>query len=291
VPVTLSRGGRNVPAEVQRWQYFLLKRGLVQAGNIDADFGQKTETATKFFQVQAGLSATGKLDARTLEKAKELGYTVVPDDYYERKSGTGFPRQPSDLGSPSNTTRNRDFTCFKFIQRPRNQRPDAEAIVQKGSCDGSEPDWVAAHIVDTEMPQLKFARGYTGRFRCHSKAAPLLTTLFKKWEEADLLHLIISFEGCFVPRYKRNKAPPGTGGHGERKSSDVETLSNHSFGSAFDINFVDNMLGATPAICGQRGSTRELVAAANAIGIFWGGHFDAPKDGMHFEISKLSSPR
>jgi len=31
---------------------------------------------------------------------------------------------------------------------------------------------------------------------------------------------------------------------------------------------------------------RELVEAANSIGIYWGGHFST-KDGMHFEISKL----
>jgi hypothetical protein len=71
----------------------------------------------------------------------------------------------------------------------------------------------------------------------------------------------------------------------------VDALSNHSFGSAFDINFIDNMLGAEPAICGQRGSVRELVSAANSLNIFWGGHFSHAKDGMHFEISKLPSRR
>lgn len=66
----------------------------------------------------------------------------------------------------------------------------------------------------------------------------------------------------------------------------MNALSNHSFGSAFDINFVDNQLGDVPAFCGQRGSVRELVAAAHAAGVFWGGFFGT-KDGMHFEISKL----
>jgi D-alanyl-D-alanine carboxypeptidase len=289
MPFPLSRGGRNVPAEVQRWQYFLLKQGIPQVGQIDADFGINTETATKFFQVKSGIPANGKVDDRTLQKAAELEYTILPDDHYEERAGPNFPRAPSNLASPDNDTRNRDFTCFRFIQRPRNQRPDAEAIVQKGSCDGSEPDWVATHIVAIGMPQLQFARGFDGRFRCHSKAAPMFTALFAKWEEADLLHLILSYEGCFVPRYIRDKAPPGDNGHSEKKSSDVPTLSNHSFGSAFDINFNDNMRRSVPAFCGRRGSVRELVAAANALGIFWGGHFDT-QDGMHFEISKLGSP-
>lgn len=286
MPFQLSRGGANVPAEVQRWQYFLRKQGIGQVGGIDADFGQKTETATRFFQVSHGLSSTGKVNERTLARAEELGYTIVPDDHYAKRSGPAFPKEPTGLASPSNAARNANFTCFTFLQRPLAQRPDAEAIVQKGSCDGSEPDWVAAHIVEIEMPQLRFARGFTGRMRCHARAAPVLTALFEQWEKEDLLHLIISYEGCFVPRYIRGKAPPGNGGHGQKRSSEVSSLSNHSFGSAFDINFIDNQLGAVPALCGRRGSVRELVASANALGVFWGGHFNR-LDGMHFEISRL----
>ena len=70
------------------------------------------------------------------------------------------------------------------------------------------------------------------------------------------------------------------------ESVDVNALSNHSFGSAFDINRVDNDFGAVPAFCGRRGSVRELVASANEVGMFWGGRFNT-QDGMHFEISKL----
>ncbi len=286
MPFQLSRGGGNVPAEVQRWQYFLRKQGIDQVGAIDADFGLNAETATKFFQVKNGLSATGKVNESTLAKAEELGYTILLDDYYTQRSGPDFPKEPADLSSPSNASRNADFTCFKFLQRPLDQRPDAEAIVQKGSCDGTVQDWVVTHIVNIDVPQLKFARGFSGKVRCHKRAAPILTALFKKWEEDDLLHLILSYEGCFVPRYKRRQAPPGTGGHGLKKSSDVSALSNHSFGSAFDINFIDNQLDHVPAFCGRRGSTRELVASANALGVFWGGHFST-QDGMHFEISKL----
>ncbi|WP_162145609.1 M15 family metallopeptidase [Sinorhizobium meliloti] len=287
MPFRLSRGGPNVIAEVQRWQYFLLRIGIHQAGLIDGDFGMKTELATKFFQVQSGLTSNGKVNDQTLQKAQELGYTILPDDYYSAREGNSFPPEPNNLESPSNASRNAVFTCFKFRQRPRAQRPDAEAIVIKGSCDGSLSDWTAAKIIEIPMPQLKFARGFNGRVRCHKLAAPIIAQLFEAWERAELLHLIMSYEGCFVPRYKRNQAPPGAGGHGERKSADVSALSNHSFGSAFDINFSDNMLGQVPAFCGRRGSTRELVDAANELGVFWGGHFST-QDGMHFEISRVS---
>jgi hypothetical protein len=286
MPFTLSRIGNNVPAEVQRWQYFLRRQGIPQVGAIDADFGFNTEKATKFFQVTHGLSATGKVNESSLAQAEEFGYTVLQDGYYDDRSGLDFPEKPVGLSSPTNASRNTTFECFKFLQRPLEQRPDAEAIVQKGSCDGSTADWVASHIVDVSLPQLRFARGFGGKLRCHASAAPVLTALFEKWEEDDLLHLIFSYEGCFVPRYKRNQAPLGAGGHSQKQSSGVPALSNHSFGSAFDINFVDNQLGKVPALCGRRGSVRELVAAANTFGVFWGGHFSTP-DGMHFEISRL----
>jgi hypothetical protein len=288
MPFTLSRGGANVPAEVQRWQYFLRRQGIDQAGSIDGDFGMNTEMATKFFQVREGITASGKADANTLQRAAALGYTIVPDDYYEKRAGPNWPRRPNNLQSPDNASRNRIFTCFKFIQRPLIQRPDAKSIVIRGSCDGKEPDWSAAHIVTIDIPQLKFARGYHGRFRCHAKAAPLFQKLFERWETDDLLHLIIAYEGAFVPRYKRNQAPGGFDGHGERRSLDVPQLSNHSFGSGVDINYADNQLNHIPAEAGRRGSVRELVAAANKLGIYWGGHFSSPKDGNHFEVSKLS---
>jgi hypothetical protein len=78
--------------------------------------------------------------------------------------------------------------------------------------------------------------------------APILTALFEQWKKDDLLHLILSYEGCFVARSKRNQAPFGTGGQGLKRSSDTSALSNHSFGSAFDISFVDNHLGQVPAV-------------------------------------------
>lgn len=34
----LARGAKNVPAEVQRWQYFLLRKGYNQTGGIDAEY-------------------------------------------------------------------------------------------------------------------------------------------------------------------------------------------------------------------------------------------------------------
>ena len=64
------------------------------------------------------------------------------------------------------------------------------------------------------------------------------------------------------------------------------TLSNHSFGSAFDINVAWNERGHRPALVGEKGSVRELVPITHQWGFWWGGHFSTP-DGMHFEVAVL----
>ena len=64
------------------------------------------------------------------------------------------------------------------------------------------------------------------------------------------------------------------------------TLSNYAWGTAFDINVPWNARGTVPALCGEKGSVRELVAIANEHGFYWGGHFSR-RDGMHFEVARV----
>jgi hypothetical protein len=284
MPFLLSRGGKNIPAEVQRWQYFLLKKGFPQTGKIDGDFGEKTEKATRFFQVAQGLKASGSLDKATLDAARALGYTVLPDNYYKNRSKLEWPSKPRDPESPSNVWRNKQFKCFKFTQLARKFRPYAESIVIGGSCDGRYADWIKQYIVEIGIKQLGFAIGYPGYVRCHRVAADYFVALFEAWEKADLLHLIVRYEGCFEPRYKRRKSPPGGAAQPERRSADVDRLSNHAFGSAMDMNYAQNEFPAQPALCGEFGSMRELVEPAAALGFYWGGYFE---DGNHFELARV----
>ena len=86
-----------------------------------------------------------------------------------------------------------------------------------------------------------------------------------------LLGLVLTWAGSWVPRYIR----------GSRSR-----LSNHAWGTAFDINVPWNGLRRTPAFKGQKGSVRELVLIAAKLGFYWGGWFTR-KDGMHFEVSKI----
>ena len=53
------------------------------------------------------------------------------------------------------------------------------------------------------------------------------------------------------------------------------TLSNHSFGSAFDINVAWNERDHRPALVGEKGSVRELVPIAHKWGFWWGGYFSS----------------
>jgi hypothetical protein len=280
----LKRNGANNPLEVQRWQYFLLKQNIPQVGRIDGQFGLKSEEATKFFQIQHGIAVTGEFDALTRDAARTLGYTVVPDNHYDNKKTAAFPPKPTDLSSPDNADRNDGLGCFKFMQLPLANRGDPDEVVMLRSCDGSIADWRATNIINIAVPQLRFAAGFNGTITCHKVAAPHITALFAKWEELDLLHLIRDYDGTFSPRYKRGQSP-GAAGHGVKQSRNVEALSNHAFGSAFDINADDNSFNTQPALCPRRGCVRELVGPANQLGFFWGGHFSSSKDGMHFEFA------
>lgn len=288
MPFLLQRGGKNVPLEVQRWQYFLLKNKVTQTGAIDGQFGAKTEEATKIFQVQHSLGVTGRLDKATLAVAQALKYTVLPDDYYDDKMGENYPPRPDDLESPSNADRNAALGCFKFKQLAFEYRGDKDEIVTEGSCDGKIKDWRKTNIIDLQIPQLQFATGYHGVLPCHKVAAPQVLALFARWEDLDLLHLLRRSDGAFNPRYKRGKSP-SKAGHGTKRSDQVSAISNHAFGAAFDINEPDNPYGHVPALCPQRGCVRELVKPANDLGFFWGGHFNNVKDrdGMHFEFAEF----
>jgi hypothetical protein len=131
--------------------------------------------------------------------------------------------------------------------------------------------WEAENIVTVTIPQLIGVSGApaNGHARFHRLVAPRVVALFQAWEDAGLKELLLSWEGAFVPRFIRGS---------------LTVLSQHAFGSAFDINARWNGFGATPAAIGAKGSVRQLVPIANQLGFYWGGHF-ARRDGMHFEIA------
>ena len=71
-----------------------------------------------------------------------------------------------------------------------------------------------------------------------------------------MLELVLTWDGSFVRRFIR---------------CSTTNLSNHAFGSAFDINAAFNRFGAQPAFPGDQGSLFDLVPIAHQHGFYWGG--------------------
>ena len=157
------------------------------------------------------------------------------------------------------------FGRYDYVRAPRPGNPEAIRILG---------NWERENIVDVPIPQLARALGANAptAVRFHRLAARQLQSLWEEWEAAGLLDRILSFDGGFVARFVR----------GSRS-----VLSNHAFGSAFDINESFNPFGQRPASNGRKGSVRDLVPIANRNGFYWGGHYQSRKDGMHFEIAVL----
>jgi len=164
----------------------------------------------------------------------------------------------------TNTQRHAIFGSFEFVSQPLPGNPENIAILGT---------WQRENIVQVTLPQLIGVPGAPrdGRVWFHKHGAEQLQSLWQSWQEAGLLHLVQTWGGSFVPRFVR----------GSRK-----TLSNHSFGTAFDINMAHNGLGKIPAPPGTLGSVQELVPLAHQHGFYWGGHFSRP-DGMHFELAVI----
>jgi peptidoglycan hydrolase-like protein with peptidoglycan-binding domain len=264
VPVTLRalRAGSQGDL-VRAWQSFLLGQGF-DPGGLDGVFGDKTVAATEAFQQRNGVTADGIAGRETIMRAMELGFELIEEPALDT-SGSNFPPRPDFPPLESTAARQAVFGRFDFVPDPR---PDnREHIRILGT-------WERDNIVNVPIPQLRAAlgpRAPTG-MRFHRLAAEQLKELWADWERANLLDRILTFDGAFVPRFIRGS---------------TTVLSNHAFGSAFDINADENPLGARPALVGQRGATRELVPLANKSGFFWGGHFGSRQDGMHFEIAFL----
>ncbi|MGC2775945.1 MAG: M15 family metallopeptidase [Bradyrhizobium sp.] len=179
--------------------------------------------------------------------------------------GGSFPPPPAFPPLVTNRQREALFGRYDYVRAPRPGNPEAIRILG---------NWERDNIVDVPIPQLPRALGpkVPSSIRFHRLAASQLQSLWEEWESAGLLDRILSFDGGFVARFVR----------GSRS-----VLSNHAFGSAFDINESFNPFGQRPASNGRRGSVRDLVPIANRHGFYWGGHYQSRKDGMHFEIAVL----
>lgn len=263
------RAGATGP-DVELWEHFLSGRGLF-SGVFDGRFDAALKASVEAYQASKGLDSDGVVGANTWGTAMQDGMDPTDDDSDDEGSANWPP--PPDFGPMSASERESMFGRFSYVPDPSPGNPEGIRIT-----DG----WQGKSVVSVDVPQLRSVQYAPGscRVQFHEKAAAQLVSLFKAWEDAGLMDKVITWGGSYSARFVR----------GSRTS-----LSNHSFASAFDVNVPWNMLGARPALKGQRGCVRELVRMANDHGFFWGGHFKAvnPKtgkprlDGMHFEIAKI----
>jgi len=255
----LRRGSEG--EEVRRWQYFLIGQGLLK-GSADGIFGPATEKATKAFQSRAKVGVDGTVGPKTYAAGLQRNFDPGISDPQGGDTGSDWPPLPDFVPLISNTERQEIFGEFRY----EPVAPDKDDIRILGG-------WAEKNIVAVTIPQLKDVEGApkSGRIWVHKKIADQVHDLFTAWNDAELIDLILSWQGSFVPRFVR----------GSRT-----TLSNHSWGTACDINYAWNRLGALPALRGEKGSVRELVPIAHRHGFYWGGHFSR-RDGMHFEVARV----
>lgn len=219
----------------------------------DGDFGSATESAVMSFQTLNGLNGDGEVGPKTLSA---LGLSLP-----ETKMPIGnLPAKPDFSPLVSTSDRHRVFGAFKY----------------RGSGGGNIQilgDWAQKNIVKVHLPQIigKEIAPKDGNISFHRLGAEQLRAMFDEWEKEGLHKLILTWAGSYVPRFQRGSAT---------------ALSNHAFGTAFDINAAWNGLGQPPARPGKTGSVCELIEIAHKYGFYWGGHFSRP-DGMHFEIAKI----
>lgn len=248
------------------WQAFLRHHKFYMF-TIDNDFGNKTHNATIEFQRKNKLKDDGVVGPLTWAKAISLGFHLdIEDPLSTGTNNLNFPPKPAFQPLVSNAQREAVFGKITFRPNPTTQNPEGIIITNNFERD---------NIIKVDLPQLsKATDGKYKSMRFHKDCAYQLQEFFKEIEQKNLLHLIKSYAGAYYPRFVR----------GSRT-----VLSNHSYGTAFDINVAWNGLNKTPALVDQTGSVRELVPIANKWGFFWGGHFSRP-DGMHFEVAKIINP-
>lgn len=260
----LKQGSKG--PDVTRVQNFL--RGTKDyLGAIDGDFGPKMKASVISYQKRKGLTPDGVIGNLTLGAMLSEGLllTATPDTAKPGTYPPGFPARPP-YGPMTSAQANTAFGTFSYVAAPTKENPEGIRITD---------NWESENIVLFKIPQLvTLGLSKTGNVRAHRRVVAQTIALWQAWEDAGLLHLVISWEGMFFARFIR----------GSRSS-----LSNHSKGSAFDVNAAYNGLGKVPAAVGTKGSVRELVALALRFGFYWGGWFSRG-DGMHFEVKTVLSP-
>jgi hypothetical protein len=235
-------------------QNFLLGTGLYK-DVVDGKYGGITTAAVKLYQTSRALPITGVVDEKTWNAMLKDGMA---------ESDPNWPSKPSDILSLSLSEREKLFGKIQFVHKPIEGNRENVQITN---------GWNKDNLTTVVIPQLIGVSGApsNGKIFIHNKIAKQTIDMFAAWEAAGLHKLILSWSGSWAPRLIRGSSA---------------ILSNHSYATAFDINYMWNQLGKVGAAKGAKGSVRELIPIALEHGFYWGGWFSRI-DAMHFEAYKI----
>lgn len=252
--------------DVTRWQTFLMGKGYTLV--TDGVFCERTDYVTRSWQRSNKLAVDGQVGRASWKMAIIEGFPIVDSNSSSpvpaKKVVGRFPARPAGLAPyVSNEERMQVFGRFSYRAAPVKGDPEAIRITD---------DWEDRHIVKASVPALYAAGLHSKAYvSCHKDFQPAVERFFTEAHKSGMMRrLIKSYDGLWVPRFVR----------GSRT-----TLSNHAWGTAFDLNCDTNPRGHEPAAWGEPGCLYELVALAHECGMWWGGHFSR-LDGMHFEKAK-----
>lgn len=204
---------------------------------------------------------SANISGRLLDRTASVNQLVTPK--YDQKAGNSgpFPPYPGTLKSLSVDQKNQMFGKFNYEPKPTAHNPEGIKVLD---------DWASKNLISVSIPQLAKV-GSSPSITAHKAVASQFQAFFNGIESAGLLDHLVSFGGCYNPRFVRGS---------------TSTLSPHAWGTAVDINQGYNGLGSKPTPAGRKGSTIPFVPIANSVGLVWGGTF--PKqDGMHFEAGAI----
>jgi len=238
-------------------QSFLLGMGFQV--RVDENFGPKTKGVVAQFQVFHRLKGDGVVGPRTWGVLLEAGFRPSAWQYdsggVEHGEDPNWPPKPP-FGAPNGLALfGKGFT---YTPKPL---PTMPGYVE------ADPKWISANIVRVDVPQLSPIKG-SPFVLFNVNLVDQLKAMFFVWEQLQLLHYVKTWGGSFVTRYITGR---------------TDKLSNHSFGSAIDLNVAWNGFKRQPALLNEVGTVRPLVLSAQELGFYWGGHYN---DGMHFEAYK-----
>lgn len=248
--------------DVKKWQQFLHGHGFIFNSASDGVFNDETAKRTKEFQKENKLTEDGIVGNATLGKAMQLGFEGVD---FLADPASKFPPEPSFPPLSGTAARQRLFGPMEFQAAPKRGEKENIRITN---------GWDKSNLVKVDLAQLSGVKGAPDSLKVqfHKKAAEQLRALWLAWQKAGLIKQILTWDGSFNARFIR---------------CSTSSLSNHAFGTAFDVNAGFNPFGAQPALRGEKGCVFDLVPIAHKFGFYWGGHFKSRRDGMHFEIAKL----